>query len=354
MGDAEMALEFGVFDHLDRNDLPLSAFYEERLKVIEAFDRAGFYAHHIAEHHFTPLGLAPSPSVFLSAIAQRTKRLRFGTFVYVLPLHHPLRVLEEICMLDHLSGGRLEMGFGRGSVPYEVSYYGQDAEERQQIYAERLELILKAFTTDTLNWDGRYDQFKDVPMELSPYQKPHPPLWYGAHSPDSAERAARRGLSIVTNDMPDNTRAIIERYKATWPEAQGVKAFPKIGIVRFILVADTDAAAMAIARRAYLRWRESFSHAWKMNGTLPKSSLRADSFDTLIAQGQAIAGSPDTVAAFLAAQVADSGANYIVGQFCFGDLAIAEMMRSVELFSAHVMPALRQQAMPSLRKSAAP
>ena len=138
-----MTVEFGIFDHLDRNDLPFADYYEERLKVIEAFDRAGFFAYHVAEHHFTPLGLAPSPSVFLSAIAQRTKRLRFGTFVYALPVHHPLRMIEEICMLDHISGGRLEIGFGRGSVPYEISYYGQNAEERQQIYAERLELILQ-------------------------------------------------------------------------------------------------------------------------------------------------------------------------------------------------------------------
>ena len=108
-------MQFGVFDHLDRNSLPLREYYEQRLKVIEAFDRAGFYAYHVAEHHFTPLGMAPSPSVFLAAVAQRTKRLRFGTFVYALPTHHPLRVMEEICMLDHMSGGRVEIGFGRGS-----------------------------------------------------------------------------------------------------------------------------------------------------------------------------------------------------------------------------------------------
>src|SRR5882757_2889172 len=153
VGGTGMGLEFGVFDHLDRNDLPLREYYEQRLKVIEALDRSGFYAYHVAEHHFTPLGMAPSPSVFLSAIAQRTTRLRFGTFVYALPVHHPLRVLEEICMLDHLSGGRLEIGFGRGSVPFEISYYGQNAEERQEIYAERLELILKAFTVKTLTWN---------------------------------------------------------------------------------------------------------------------------------------------------------------------------------------------------------
>jgi alkanesulfonate monooxygenase SsuD/methylene tetrahydromethanopterin reductase-like flavin-dependent oxidoreductase (luciferase family) len=340
-----MTLEFGVFDHLDRSDLPLSDFYDERLKVIEAFDRNGFYAYHLAEHHFTPLGMAPSPSVFLSAIAQRTRQLRFGTFVYVLPAHHPLRVLEEICMLDHMSGGRIEIGFGRGSVPYEISYYGQNAEERQQIYAERLELILKAFTVKTLDWDGRYDQFKNVPMELSSLQKPHPPLWYGAHSPDSAERAARKGLNIVTNDMPDNTRAIVARYRQVWSETQSARAdaaAPKIGMVRFILVAESDAAAMSIARRAYLHWRTSFSYAWELNGAKPNSPLRVDRFDALIEQGQGIAGSPETVRAFLASQIKECGVNYIVGQFCFGNLTLDEMLRSVGLFATEVMPALRK------------
>jgi alkanesulfonate monooxygenase SsuD/methylene tetrahydromethanopterin reductase-like flavin-dependent oxidoreductase (luciferase family) len=336
-----MSLEFGIFDHLDRNDLPLREYYEQRLQVIEAFDRHGFYAYHVAEHHFTPLGMAPSPSVFLSAIAQRTARLRFGTFVYALPVHHPLRVLEEICMLDHMSGGRLEIGFGRGSVPFEISYYGQNAEERQQIYAERLDLILKAFTVDTLTWDGRYDQFANVPMELKPLQRPHPPLWYGAHSPASAERAARKGLNIVTNDMPANARAIVARYREVWSEAQRAAALPKMGVVRFIVVAETDEAALAIARRAYLRWRASFTYLSELNGTLPESPLRVESFDALIGQGQATAGSPDTVRAFLARQVEDSRVNYIVGQFCFGDLTLDEMLHSVELFAAHVMPALQ-------------
>ena len=336
-----MDLEFGVFDHLDRNDLPLREYYEQRLKVIEALDRSGFYAYHVAEHHFTPLGMAPSPSVFLSAIAQRTKRLRFGTFVYALPVHHPLRVLEEICMLDHMSGGRLEIGFGRGSVPFEISYYGQNAEERQQIYAERLELILKAFTVKTLNWKGRYDQFENVPMEMESFQKPHPPLWYGAHSPDSAERAARKGLNMVTNDMPDNARAIVARYRQIWRDVQGPATLPKMGVVRFIVVADSDAKAMTIARRAYLRWRSSFTYLSEMNGTMPNSPLRVESFDALIGQGQAIAGSPETVRKFLAAQVEDSKANYIVGQFCFGDLTLEEMLRSVELFATEVKPALQ-------------
>jgi alkanesulfonate monooxygenase SsuD/methylene tetrahydromethanopterin reductase-like flavin-dependent oxidoreductase (luciferase family) len=141
--------------------------------------------------------------------------------------------------------------------------------------------------------------------------------------------------------MPDNARAMIARYRDVWREVQGPAAPPKMGVVRFIVVADTDAKAMAIARRAYLRWRASFTYLSELNGTMPNSPLRAESFDVLIGQGQAIAGSPETVRRFLAAQVEDSKANYIVGQFCFGDLTIEEMLRSVALFSAHVKPALQ-------------
>jgi alkanesulfonate monooxygenase SsuD/methylene tetrahydromethanopterin reductase-like flavin-dependent oxidoreductase (luciferase family) len=337
-----MSLEFGIFDHLDRNDVPLREFYEERLKLIEAYDRAGFYGYHVAEHHFTPLGMAPSPSVFLSAIAQRTKRLRFGTFVYALPLHHPLRVLEEICMLDHLSGGRLEIGFGRGSVPYEISYYGQNAEERQQIYAERLELILQAFSAKTFTFKGRYDRFENVPMQIEPYQKPHPPLWYGAHSPESAERAARKGLHMVNNDIPATTRATIARYREVWREVNGAAApLPKMGMVRFIVVAESDSAALTIARRAYARWLTSFNYLHHMHGTTPQLGARPENFDALMQKGLGIAGSPDNVLAFLGEQLKDCGANYMVGQFSFGDLTLDEMQRSVALFARDVMPSLR-------------
>ena len=167
-------MQFGVFDHLDRNDLPLRDYYESRLKIIEAYDRLGFYAYHVAEHHATPLGMAASPSVFLAAVAQRTRRLRFGPLVYALPLYHPLRMIEEICMLDQMSGGRLEIGFGRGSVPAELIYYGQKPDEAQQVYAEALELIIKGLTEPTLTFQGRFFRFDNVPMELAPLPEAAP------------------------------------------------------------------------------------------------------------------------------------------------------------------------------------
>src|SRR6266699_2154709 len=136
------SMKVGVFDHLDRNERPLHAFYEERLKIVEAYDCGGFYAYHTAEHHATPLGLAASPSVFLAAVAQRTRRLRFGPLVYTLPLHHPLRVVEEICMLDQLSAGRFELGVGRGISPIELAYNNVDFLEAAEIYEEALQVIL--------------------------------------------------------------------------------------------------------------------------------------------------------------------------------------------------------------------
>src|SRR5262245_53839043 len=187
-------MKFGVFDHLDRSDLPLADYYEARLKIVEAYDRFGFHAYHPAEHHSTPIGEVPSPSVFLAAVAQRTKRLRFGPLVYALPLYHPLRMIEEICMLDQMSHGRLEIGFGRGSPTRELVFFGQDPAQSEEIYTEALEIILKGMTEPSLSYRGKHFQFDNVPMELKPLQRPHPPVWYGVHAPESARRAARRRL----------------------------------------------------------------------------------------------------------------------------------------------------------------
>jgi alkanesulfonate monooxygenase SsuD/methylene tetrahydromethanopterin reductase-like flavin-dependent oxidoreductase (luciferase family) len=120
-------MKFGVFDHLDDAGVPLGQLYADRLRLAEAYDRGGFHAYHLAEHHGTPLGCAPSPSIFLAALAQRTQRLRFGPMVFLLPFYHPLRLIEEVCMLDQLSGGRLELGIGRGVSPFESKNYALDS-----------------------------------------------------------------------------------------------------------------------------------------------------------------------------------------------------------------------------------
>src|SRR5438045_4331114 len=135
-------MEFGVFDHLDLGDRPHERFYRERLEIVEAYERAGFHGYHVAEHHLTPLGMAASPSVFLAAVAQRTKRLRFGPMVYVSPLYPRLRLLEEIGMLDQMSGGRLELAFGRGALAAELRFFGVDPAEADRTNQETIAFVL--------------------------------------------------------------------------------------------------------------------------------------------------------------------------------------------------------------------
>ena len=334
-------MEFGVFDHLDRTGPSLPDYYEDRLKIVEAYDRAGFYAYHLAEHHATPLGMAPSPNVFLAAVAQRTRRLRFGSLIYALPLHHPLRLIEEICMLDQMSGGRLDVGFGRGASPIELEIYGVDPAAAQDIYNEGVELILQGLAKPILNFRGKHFTFADVPMALVPLQQPHPPVWYGVHVPDSAERAAKRNLHVVTLDPTPDARLAMTRYRGCWRPPYSGAAMPLLGLGRFIVVAETDAAALALARRAYPVWHQSFTYLFRLRGR-PQNHPRPPDFGALMARGQGVAGAPATVAEFLASQLAETQCNYVVGQFAFGDLTREEVLNSIALFAGKVMPALRE------------
>ncbi|HUZ72010.1 MAG TPA: LLM class flavin-dependent oxidoreductase [Stellaceae bacterium] len=333
-------MEFGIFDHLDASGASLHDYYEDRLKLAEVYDRAGFYSYHLAEHHATPLGMAPSPSVFLAAMAQRTRRLRFGPMVFALPLYHPLRLIEEICMLDQMSGGRLDMGFGRGASTIELAYFGEDAAAAQSVYAEMLDLVRAGLTQRTLSFEGRRFRYTDVPMELSPLQLPHPPIWYGLHAPESGERAARQGLNVICLDPPAASGAAIARFRAAWAARGDGAPEPKIGLGRFIVVAETDRAAEALAHRAYPRWYDSFTYLFRRHGTIPQHA-RPATFDVLQQIGQGVAGAPETVTAYLREQHRATGANYCVGQFAFGDLTLNETLASLGLFVERVMPALR-------------
>lgn len=337
-----MRIDFGVFDHLDRGPGELAEIYEGRLRLLEAYDRAGFFAYHVAEHHATPLGMAPSPAVFLAAAAQRTRRLRLGTLVFALPLHHPLRLIEEICMLDHLSGGRLEMGFGRGSSPIELEYYGQDPQRAAEVYWETVDVVLRGLRERELTARTSGHAIDNVPMELAPLQRPHPPLWYGVHSLESAERAARCGFNIARNEPADASGAYISRWRAIRHEIDPEGRRPlKAGVTQFVVVAETDEAALAAARRAYLVWHQSFHALFRRHGRVAKISGGEATFDELAARGKGVAGTPDKVTAFLRQRLAATRADYCIVRLAFGDLTTTESLRSVDLLASEVMPALR-------------
>jgi alkanesulfonate monooxygenase SsuD/methylene tetrahydromethanopterin reductase-like flavin-dependent oxidoreductase (luciferase family) len=334
-------MDFGIFDHVDASGAPLAQFYDDRLKIVEAYDRAGFSCYHVAEHHATPLGLAASPTVYLAAVAQRTRRLNFGPLVYTLSLYHPLRLIEEICMLDQMSRKRFQFGVGRGISPLETAAFGVDPKERMERYDEIRQILMRGLTQPAVDFEGKHYVFKNVPMELAPFQKPHPPIWVGLAHAESAERAARNRHNFVSLQTAAETRVLTDAYRAAWKQAHGETPLPKLGLGRFVVLADTDRAAMALARRAYVKWHDSFHALWRKHGTAPTQGERARVFDEIMDGGRGVAGAPDTVISMLRAQMEEAGANYCVGQFVFGDMSLEEGLGSIELFVRHVMPALR-------------
>ncbi|TAJ40425.1 MAG: LLM class flavin-dependent oxidoreductase [Reyranella sp.] len=334
-------MKFGVFDHMDRAGPELGRQFEDRLRLIELYERAGFHAYHLAEHHATPLGMAPSPSVFLAAVAQRTRTLRFGPLVYTLNLYHPLRLIDEICMLDQMSGGRLELGVGRGISPYEVGYYGVDPATGPERFAEMLSVVLKGLTGKRLSHADKYFSFDDVPMEMQPVQRPHPPLWYGANSPESADRLAEQGLNVVVGMKAEGVGAFAARYRAAWNAlGHDEAALPFIGLSRHVVVGDTDREAQSAAKRAYALWYDALIHLWRAHGVgLPRQMIPAE-FEGALEGGYIVAGSAATVRDRLSRDNAIAGINYCLCRLAFGDLSFEESRRSVELLAREVMPAL--------------
>ncbi len=333
-------MKIGVFDHMDRGLAPLGQFYEDRLKLVEAYDRAGFYGYHVAEHHATPLGVAPSPGVWLAAVAQRTKRLRFGPLVYLLPLYHPIKLLEEICMLDQISGGRFMLGVGRGISPIELRYYGLDPDATPSMYAEALDVILAGMTHPVLNFTGKHYTYRDVPMELTPFQTPRPPLWYGLGRLEAIPWAARNKVNIVGNMPGAGMRALTDHYRLEWDSLGNDPAdLPLMGVGRHVVVAQTDKEALEIARRGYDKWRASFLKLWIAHNMTPVAhAIFPERFEDAEAQGRAVAGTPDKVKDYLQKTIDDAGLNYLLCRFAFGDMTCDESLNSIDLFARHVMP----------------
>jgi len=332
-------MKFGVFDHMDDGGVPLSQQFEARMKLAEAYDRFGFHAYHLAEHHGTPLGLAPSPGLFMAALAQRTKRLRFGPLVYLLPLYHPLRLIEEICMLDHMSGGRLELGVGRGVSPIEVGFFGVDPAQGPRQFPEALRVIKQGLTSDVLTFEGEFYRFKDVPMIVRPLQKPHPPLWYGVTTPEASVWAARERASIATLVPAPAARAIADRFRAEWKAAGHPQDPPPlIGLIRHIVLADNDEEARRVIERAYRRWRRHMEILWLQHGRQLPLALPPEA-GPLLAAGAAFAGTAARARQYISEQIEASGANYFICDISFGDISLAEATRTVELLGREVIPA---------------
>lgn len=348
-----MPIEIGLFDWIDQRAAPVRQIYAERLRLLEDAEAAGFAGYHLAEHHATPLSLAPSPGIFLAAAAQRTSRIRLGPLVYLLPLYNPLRLLKEIAMLDQLSGGRLEVGIGRGVSPYELRYFGIDPGEARAIFNESLEVLRAGLTARRLTHHGKYFQFDDVPIEIHPLQEPYPAFWYPTSNLESVPWAAREGLHLMGQSSIASLRAAADRYRAVWAEHRtdptrinAHVADPRIGVLRLVYVAPTDAEAEADARIAHRDWFANFIDLWRAFGD-PAHAERGDYDGLSSADGSLIVGSPDTVQARLTHLIEATTCNYLVLAFHWGSLDHERARRSLRLFAGEVLPGLPDGAAPA-------
>jgi len=351
--------QFGIFDHLER--LPavsLAQQYEDRLELLARADALGFYGYHLAEHHNAPLCMAPSPSVFLAAAARHTRQIKLGALVYMLPFYHPLRLIEEVCMLDQLSGGRLQLGIGRGITAIEHTFWGLAPEEAHARAAEVLEILTIGLTSDTMEYQGRFHRFDNVPLEMAPVQQPYPPFW----SAGNAEYAGRHGTHFVVHAgvrFAEN----VARFRALRREHQDDPgrlnphiSEPFVGSTRHVVVAETDAEAEAIARASWPVYNSNFAKRG-MTGPGPETDssgvikplpaggpgLGGD-VDRAFELERCVAGSPETVLRHIDQYTLGAGVNYCVTSFQWGSITHAQAMRSLELFGTEVLPKIAERA----------
>ena len=337
-------LRFGIFDWIEWRDGQASEIFEERLQMLEYADQHGFYSYQVAEHHLTPLSVAPSPGIFLSAACQRTKNIRLGPLVYLLPFYHPLRLLHEICMLDQLSKGRLDLGVGRGISPIEAAHFELDPEQLLDMFHEALSVLLLGFTQDVLNYEGKFYNYKDIRIWIKPYQRPYPALWYASANIETVPWMAQNGFNTSHIFSPSSAvKSHYDLYKQTWEEHRrddnrlngGVNE-PLLGLTRHVYIAPTDEQAVKECREAFNAWFYNINYLWDQAGLDALDFVR--DFDALLAQGIIITGSPQSVREQVQQAVDESGVNYFSSIFAWGDLTQQQVMRSMESFVKEVMP----------------
>ena len=337
-------MRFGMFDQMEQTVASPGQMYRDRLGMLELADEAGFWCYFKSEHHLTPLDMAPSTSTWLSAVVARTNRLRIGALVYLLPFHHPLRLLEEITTLDHLSDGRLEVGVGRGISPPEHQMWGMDPDQARARSEETLAVLLAAMTGDALTFDGDFWQFDDVPIEQHPLQMPYPPLWY----PGNVELAGRRGFHTIVGGPTGRLAGAVERFNelAVSHGAEGGRVNPgstqSIGASVRIFLSEDESQARERGRIAWKHFDANITKLWRRFGIpeLPGNPSADGDFDKALASCTAFAGTSAMLIDFISER-AELGVDPLVLGFEWGDLDATEVRRSLELFVEDVMPVTR-------------
>jgi len=343
-------LEAGLFDWVEASPTRSPGeVYAHKLRMAEAADRAGLHGYFLAEHQGTPLSIDASPSVLLAAIFERTKRLRAGALTFCLPWYNPYRFYSEICMLDHLSRGRLELGIGRGVSPIESRIFGmQSIDHSREVYRETLEVFFQACAHDTLNFAGKHFTYQDVELHVKPVQPPYPPLWFPSSNKESIDFTAKHGYHTAFLGKSADCKLLFERYRELWqshrddPDRHNAHvAKPFLAKTQHLVIADSDAEAEKIGLKAHAQWNTHMHHLTRKAGRPPVHNTEAYSPDSA---HNLITGTPGTVREKVQEMLDKTTVNYLLCVFSFGDISPEHAERSLELFARDVRPALKAAA----------
>ena len=347
-----MTPTFGIFDHIeDIPGTPTQQLFQDRLALAKLADEAGFASFHLAEHHGSGLCMAPSQEIFIGAASQITNTIRLGPMVKLLPLHHPVRVIEDMCVADQLTGGRLDFGVGRGVAPIEHAWFGSTWTDSRERFEDTLGIICNALATGEITSDGSlYHDFPSVPLSTRPLQNPIP-FWY----PGNPVTAGRHGMSLMcAGTVPETT---YEAYRASWDEHRGdtlrldgPDSRPRVGCTMILAIAPSEKEALAISRRGVdgLVRRTQAVHA------RDHLLMSEDDCERAIAPLKAIlahieeavtagAGVPGQITERIAALLETGRVDHIALQVPTGDMTYDEALRTVELFASEVKPVLERQ-----------
>ena len=336
-------MKFGIFDWVEASDtLSPAQIFEHKLQLAAAADKAGFHGMFLAEHQGTPLSIDGSPSVLLSAMIQRTVRLRLGALTFCLPWYDPYRFYNEVCMLDQMSGGRLELGVGRGVSPIESLIFGlKSIEESRERYRETLDIFFNACKSTALKYRGQ-----DVELYNKPVQKPWPPLWFPSSNRDSIAFTARHGYHTALIAKLADCKPLFDEYRELWqvhkndPGRHNAHvAVPFLAKTQHLVIAETEAEAEKAGLPAFEAWKSHMHHLTRKYGR--PDVMKLDPYSEDSAQ-RLIVGTPRSVLEKLQEVIRVTGMNYLLCIFSFGDIAPQQALRSLDLFSREVMPKLAE------------
>jgi alkanesulfonate monooxygenase SsuD/methylene tetrahydromethanopterin reductase-like flavin-dependent oxidoreductase (luciferase family) len=351
-------LAFGLWDSFGVHEMSRSAaaadIYEQHIREVQLAESLGYSSYFIIEHQNSHVGQITAPSVYLCAVAQHTSRIRIGTMIYQLPLHNPLRLAQDAAMLDHLSRGRLEFGAGLGTHEHEFMRWNTPFAERRAMGDEALEIILKAWTEETVTYEGKYWHFDEALPVPKPYQQPHPPVWYAAHSQASLEYAAKHNFHVAQNlDVDEVIAEKFELYRQVWRQYAHPGPMPQMFLMRAVHVAETDEIARAEVERPLLeseglgvRGIAQTRVGFRGNPDTVTRSARARgtpeqraSYDWWIDNGLALVGSPETVRKKLEEHQRRIGYDVFCANHRIGTMPLEQVVKSLKLFGEEVIPA---------------